>query len=149
LNKQSVEFVVEQIRKYKPEIVVTHDPKGEYGHVNHKRTFNAVNEAVLAAGDATKFTKSVETYGVWTPSAFYVHLYGQNKITFDIYKKLDAFGGKTAFEIASDAFGRHFSQHNGHHTVQRDGVDKWPMANFGRYWIDPNIGIDPISKIIN
>ncbi|MDD4937854.1 MAG: PIG-L family deacetylase [Candidatus Shapirobacteria bacterium] len=137
--EENVEFIVEQIRKYRPQIVITHDQRGEYGHDSHKKTFKAVCKAVTVSGDLDQFPESAQEYGVWTADELYVHLYGQNQIFFDIDKELSAFDGSTAFDLAKAAFDRHKSQHNGNHTVQKDSIDGWPMAEFGLFWINPNL----------
>ncbi len=104
------EKLTREIRRFKPEVVITHDIEGEYGNPGHKLVSKNCREAVEAAPDETMFPASAEEYGVWQVKKFYLHLYKENGITMDFDKPLDYFGGKTAFEIAQEAYAFHPSQ---------------------------------------
>ena len=43
------------IRELKPDVVVTHDAGGDYGHPDHIATHNATGEALYAAGDPAQY----------------------------------------------------------------------------------------------
>ena len=45
--------LVDYIRRLKPQVVITHDPYGGYGHPDHIRCCEAVTAAFYAAGQAT------------------------------------------------------------------------------------------------
>ena len=64
----------------------------------------------------------------------YIHLYGEEKdqVRFD-WKgtKLEAFGGKTSFEVAEDGFRCHISQQNTDYHVEDWGP--WDNSLFGLY----------------
>jgi LmbE family N-acetylglucosaminyl deacetylase len=47
--------VVRAMRKIKPDVVITHDPSGGYGHPDHVAVHNAVVSAFEAAGDPEKY----------------------------------------------------------------------------------------------
>jgi LmbE family N-acetylglucosaminyl deacetylase len=107
-------FLTEQIRRYKPKVVVSHDLNGEYGHGMHILTARKALEAVTdLAWDETCFPESAARYGVWDVDKLYLHLYPENRVTMDWRVPLAAFGGRTALEIADAAFAEHVSQYPG------------------------------------
>ena len=104
------EKLTREIRRFKPEVVITHDVNGEYGNPGHKLVSKKCQEAVAAASDPDKFPASAEEYGTWQVKKFYLHLYQENQIVMDFDTPLSAFNGKTAFEMAQDAYAFHQSQ---------------------------------------
>ncbi len=50
-----VEAMVTVLRQLRPQVVVTYDPAGSYGHPDHVRVHQATTEAVARAGDPTAF----------------------------------------------------------------------------------------------
>lgn len=105
-------FIVGLLRQYKPEVVVTHDVNGEYGHGAHRVCADAMKNAVVTAAKADKYTDSAKAYGIWEVKKLYLHLYPENQIEMDWDQPLSAFGGRTGFEVAQDAYAWHFSQHD-------------------------------------
>lgn len=99
-----------EIRRFKPEVVITHDIEGEYGNPGHKLVSRKCREAVEAAADPDRFPASAEEYGTWQVKKFYIHLYRENQIVLDFDTPLSAFDGKTAFEMAQEAYAFHKSQ---------------------------------------
>lgn len=88
------------LNRYKPKVAVLHGFDGEYGHGAHMLNTATFIEAVENPTD-----------GLYLPEKIYVHLYKENPLTLDIDSPLDAFGGKTAFQVSQEAFGFHKSQH--------------------------------------
>ncbi len=109
-KEKVLSFLVEQIRKYKPSVIVTHDPKGEYGHGAHKWTSEMVSQAFELSGDAAQYPESAEEYGVWAAAKLYKHLYKENRMLLETDTPLPLFGGRTAFEVAKLGYTRHKSQ---------------------------------------
>lgn len=105
-------YLVELIRKHRPEVLVTHDYKGEYGHSQHVACAYSTERAVSYAADESRFTASAREYGTWDVKKFYVHL-GDNPTIMDWHRPLDCFNGKTSFEIACEAYQMHISQMGG------------------------------------
>ena len=105
------EFQVEQIRRFKPLVVVTHAENGEYGHGAHILTALSVERAVDAA-DPEIFPESAERYGAWDTPKTYLHEYGDDEtITVLNYEEpSDALGGLTPFETAQEAYRLHITQ---------------------------------------
>lgn len=125
-------YLVRYFRQYKPEIVFSHDPEGEYGHWQHKRLSAAVQKAVKLCGDSSYDPESVSEYGTWEVKKCYLHLYEDNSISVPMTVPLDSFSGKTAMQIAAEAYAEHKSQHNGNHEVTNKGI--YSLENFGLYY---------------
>ncbi len=92
-----IAYIEELYNRFTPQVVVAHDLNGEYGHGAHMLY---AETAWTAAQQAAH-----------TPHKVYLHLYEENPIVMDADTPLAAFSGRTAFEVATDAFGHHESQH--------------------------------------
>ncbi|MBQ6892828.1 MAG: PIG-L family deacetylase, partial [Clostridia bacterium] len=88
------------LNTYKPQVLVLHDFKGEYGHGMHIFATNTIIDTIENAAE-----------GDFVPNKIYVHLYKQNEIILPIDDPLDFFGGKSAFNVSQEAFRYHKSQH--------------------------------------
>lgn len=108
----SQKFIVEQLRRFKPEVVVTHDTNGEYGHGAHKTCADLMLKCIPMAAGTAKFTDSLNTWGAWEVKKLYLHLYPENAIEMDWDQPLTAFDGKTGYEMAVEGYNWHFSQHD-------------------------------------
>ena len=106
-----VNFQVEQLRRFKPSVVVGHDLNGEYGHGMHMLGANALRAAVDRASDSSWHTESFDRYGSWNTQKLYLHLYRENAIMMDWDIPLVRFGGATAYEMAVAGYDAHKSQH--------------------------------------
>ena len=105
-----MKLVTEAIRKYKPEVIVTHGIKGEYGHSAHRVTSEAARLCTGYAANKKKFPESAKEYGTWQVSKLYLHEYDKNQIVMDWNQPLSAFGGKTGFDVAEEAYQFHATQ---------------------------------------
>ncbi len=105
-----VESLTVSFRRLRPEVVISHDLDGEYGHFQHKLLARAVLRAAALAGDPTYDAASAAQYGVWSVKKVYLHLYPENTVTLDMYAPLAAFDGKNALEVDIAAFSCHYSQ---------------------------------------
>ncbi len=131
-NKKHVyEVVTGWIRRFKPDVLVTHDLKGEYGHGAHRVCADAVTHCLEHAANPEKYKKSVKEYGTWDVPKCYVHLYGEQVIDLNWQVPLQAFGGKTGFEVAQEAFLCHKSQQAGEYRVVDGG--EYDCSLFGLY----------------
>lgn len=128
----AVSLLVEQIRRFRPDVVVTHDLDGEYGHGAHKLTALATEKAVDAGNEDEKYPDSAEEYGVWQVKKCYLHLYSKNKTEMDWEEPLDAFGGKTALEMAKEGYALHVSQHFRDRPIEDSG--EYDNAAYGLYY---------------
>lgn len=93
-------YVVEQMRRFKPKVVVTHDFAGEYGHGQHMVYADLVAKAVEITNDPAQYPELAEKYGTWDVPKTYIHLYEENQIIMDWDQPLERFNGKTAFEVS-------------------------------------------------
>ncbi|MBN2239252.1 MAG: PIG-L family deacetylase [Dehalococcoidales bacterium] len=60
--------IVKIFREIKPDVVITHDEGGNYGHPDHIATNRATREAFFASGDASKYPEAGEPF---QPSKLY------------------------------------------------------------------------------
>ena len=124
-------LLVARIRRYKPEVIVTQDLKGEYGHNQHKVTAQAMMYAIEAAADPAQFPESAEAYGVWQVKKLYHHLYKQNQIEMDWETPLDSLNGYTPLKVAQLGMEEHASQIQ-YFVVKSHGT--YDNAKFGLYF---------------
>lgn len=106
-----VSYITACIRRFKPLVVVSHDLDGEYGHGTHVLASAALTEAITYAADETRYPDSAVAYGTWEIEKLYLHLYEEKQIQMNFDVPLEAFNGKTAFEVSRDGFNCHKSQH--------------------------------------
>ena len=76
---RAINFVAEQIRRYRPDVIITHDLNGEYGHDNHKATAYAVTQAFFVAADPNATATNLVGLPPWQAQKLYVHLYPTNR----------------------------------------------------------------------
>lgn len=93
-------FVVEQLRRFKPQVVVGHDFDGEYGHGQHMAYADMLAAALEVSNNDKKYKESAQKYGVWDVPKAYFHLYKDNPIIMDWDQPLERFGGMTAFKVS-------------------------------------------------
>lgn len=93
------EFVITQLRRFKPQVVVGHDIEGEYMHGMHMVYTDALINVVDQANDPSAFPEVAEKYGVWDVPKTYLHLYKENPIYIDYDVPLDSWDGMTAFQV--------------------------------------------------
>lgn len=151
-EEKLLEYVTEMIRKYQPDVIVTHDVDGEYGHGAHKACCYAVQKCIEFAADPRKYPASADTYGAWQVKKAYIHLYeGElGQIDFDWRIPMEAFDGKTIHEITSEAFELHQSQYvTGTYAVEDFGA--YDNSLFGLYYstVGPDTGMNDLFENID
>lgn len=132
--------IAELLRKYKPDVLVLQDEKGEYGHGVHRAITYVSKRAVPLAADASYDPETALRYGLWDVPKVYIHLYAENQIKMDWKKPLTAFDGKTGLEVATEAFRKHVTQ-QGHWDVWDGG--KWDNSLFGLW--HTTVGADVVG----
>lgn len=115
--------VVSVIRQVQPEVLVTQDERGEYGHGAHRACADACKLAIAAAADEKQYRESAKAYGAWQVKKLYLHLYGENQLRMDWRAPLSAFGGKDGLTVATEALEFHVSQ----------TMNGWAMEDGGQY----------------
>lgn len=138
-------FVTEQLRRFKPLVVVGHDFNGEYGHGMHMIYADLLAKAIEISGDETVFPVSASAYGVWEVKKAYFHLYEQNRITMDYDTPQDCFGGLSAFQVTQKyGYPCHVSQQytwftrwingRGNSITEASQIKTYSPCEFGLYY---------------
>lgn len=122
-------YVMTLLRKYKPEVVVTHDVGGEYGHAAHKVCADAMQYCVEHAPDPEILPEIAAEYGTWDVKKLYLHLYPENKITMDWNIQLASMDWKTSLQLAQEAYELHVTQETTNYVVTDEGETS--CAEFG------------------
>ncbi|MBQ8580270.1 MAG: PIG-L family deacetylase [Oscillospiraceae bacterium] len=138
-------FVVEQIRRFKPQVAIGHDLKGEYKHGMHMVYADLLVKALDMTADATVFPESADKYGTWDVPKTYLHLYEENKIVIDYDVPLDSFDGLTAFQASQKLgypchksqqwtwFTRWLNGSGGNKITKATEIETYNPAHFGLY----------------
>ena len=144
LGKNKVRsYLIELFRRYRPEVVVTHDLHGEYGHGVHKVCADAVINALDKSGNAKYDRESAKAWGTWNVPKCYLHLYEKNQVVFSWRDmKMETFGGRTAFEVADDAWHCHLSQQESKYEVYTEGPYDSQIFGLYRSLVGPDTAHD-------
>lgn len=105
-------YVVQLLRRYQPDVIVTQAFDGEYGHAAHQVCADSLLRAVELAQDETYDPASAQEFGTWQVKKLYVHKTAEGiaPTIMDWRKPLEYFGGKTGFDVAQEAYGYHKTQ---------------------------------------
>ena len=148
-------FTTEAIRRFQPQVVVTQDFNGEYGHGAHMLLAHAVKDGVEGASDASVYPDSAAAYGVFNVPKAYFHLYDHNPIRLDLRQPIASLGGQTAVEAAAEAYKQHVSQQWMDFYVSDDSNDtnKYApkCADFGLYrsLVGEDTGNDMMEHLVS
>ena len=124
-KEQLLGYVVEQLRRFDPMVVIGHDFNGEYGHGMHQVYVDLLVQALDIINDETAYPESAEKYGLWDVPKTYVHLYETDPIVIDYDTPLESFDGMTAFQVTQTyGFPSHVSQ-------QKTMFYKWLYGKHG------------------
>ena len=134
-------YVMGLIRRYKPEVMITHDKGGEYGHGAHKVTADASVYCVENASNVSVLPALAETYGTWTVQKLYLHMGDENVIHMNWNVPLESMGGKTSEQLAQEAFLLHVTQQKTSYVVTDEG--KTGNANFSLVYT--TVGSDTVG----
>ena len=124
------EWIVGLYRQYKPEVVVTQDTNGEYGHKQHMMIADAAQNCIALAANEDEFTASTIAYGTWQVKKLYLPLYPETQITFDWTVPLKSMNGATGIELAEEAYTLHKTQASSGMSVTETGT-KYDNRVFG------------------
>lgn len=119
----AMDVVAAMLDRLRPEVVVTHDLKGEYGHGAHM----AVAELCL------KIIRDGERPLAYPPKKLYLHLWEENQLMMDWETPLSHFGGQTAIEVATAAYKCHVSQQGFSHKFRSGKVFRFEVKSHGMY----------------
>lgn len=138
-------FVAEAMRRCKPQVVITQDFNGEYGHGQHMYCNACTVKAFDGVADASYCSDSANKYGTWSPSKLYIHLLEDKNIKLDLRQPLTSFGGKTAIEVARQAYKCYESQQWCWFTI--DDYGETDNSSFGLY--RTNVGDDTCADVMD
>ena len=126
--------VASLIRRYRPDVIVTQDLiNGEDKHGMHRAAADATVNAVKQAADGSFDAASLRSLPPWQVFKLYLHLYPQNRIIMPWDQMpLTRFGGKTAADVAKEAFKKHVSQQKTRHKVYL--CNPYDSKDFGLYF---------------
>ena len=143
-----IQYQTELLRRFRPQVVVTHDRQGEYGHGAHRLSALAMEQAVLLAADPSYDPATAELYGVWDTPKLYLHMAEESPLVLDVDRPLAAFGGKTAFEVAWEAMMYHQSQLQYAHRPQKESQEfpRYDCRRFGL--VRSTVGEDTAGDIM-
>lgn len=145
-KEELLQFVTEQLRRYRPLVAVGHDPKGEYGHGMHQLTAELLMEAAQLSSEPDAFPELDEKYGCWSVPKCYLHLYPDNQITMNWDIPLESFHGLTAYQVTKErGFPCHKSQIKDFAWYFRGSelasqVEKYSPCQYGLY--QTSVGLD-------
>lgn len=117
------EWVTELYRQYQPEVVVTHDKDGEYGHKQHMMVAEAAQDCIELAATEGEYLDSFMKYGTWQVKKLYLHLWPENQLTFDWSVPLVSMNGSTGLELAIEAYDLHKTQAASGMSVTETGTE--------------------------
>lgn len=110
-EQKTIDYMVNVIREKQPEVIVSHDLGGEYGHGNHMFTAVCLLKAVELANDPNYHLESYEQFGLHETKKLYLHLYEENQIHMTVFDEpLDEYDGMSAIEAAQVGILQYASQ---------------------------------------
>ncbi len=125
-------WVASVIRQTKPEVIVSQDVDGEYGHPMHRVLVATLQNVCGKTGDAAFAPESAAAFGTWEAKKVYLHLWPENSSRFDWEQPLASFGGKTGMELAAYAYSLHVTQRTSGMSVEETGAE-YDNHLFGLY----------------
>ncbi len=111
-EQKLIDFQVEMIDRFKPQVIVAHDIEGEYHHGAHMANTWSLQKALEIAS--------------WDVPKTYIHLWSENKVKMNWDQPLSKFNGMTAYEVSKLGYECHKSQHWTWFTrwLKGDGINK-------------------------
>lgn len=140
--------VVEAVRKHRPQVLVTHSAAGEEGHGARMLAADAARRAVTLAAQPASFPESAAAYGPWQVRKLYLRGFVEPVVRCRWDLPLEAFGEKTALQVADEACTFYVSR------MGRDRTFTLPSETgetvLGLLWTDvgPDTGIGDLMEHI-
>ncbi len=128
-----LDYTLGLIDTFKPQVIVGHDIDGEYGHGAH----------ILNAHLLLKAVEVSEEF----PKKMYLHLYAENEIVLDVDAILNNYDGRSAFEVAEDAFAHHVSQST-YFQVSKSGFYSLQKYGLAYTTVGVDTGNDMLENIV-
>jgi len=125
------DMLTDQLLKYRPQVIVTHDEEGEYGHGQHILTVECLKRAIVNAASEEWVEKNTPDMQMYSVPKCYFHMYSNNRVVLPWDTLYITKAGKTAYRVAVDAFREHISQWETGFRVYIEG--KYDSRNYGLY----------------
>lgn len=120
---QFVRHVTRIVRIYKPDVLVTHSQDGEGIDGGHRVCADAAIRAIASAMDSKyDVGYGYKLYGNYQLPKLYLHAPATGEVTLNYNEPLSYFNGKSAFEVASEAYMMQDYQKKMTETLRTDGV---------------------------
>lgn len=103
-------WLTKLIRQYRPDVLLTHDTEGEYGHPAHKIAASTAINCYDLAAQPDYDPESASMFGTWQVKKLYLHYYAAERIVMNWDIPLLRFHGQTAWDIAQLAVRKYKSQ---------------------------------------
>jgi LmbE family N-acetylglucosaminyl deacetylase len=130
-ENKAAEWLAQQIRRYRPDVIVTHALDGESGHANHVGCALSVTKAFAWAADAGALpVDAASQLAPWQAKKLYVHRWPIRSLAFRQDLPV-APGGKTCLEVGEAGGREHVSQ--GYATQTFAELDGPGVSRFGLY----------------
>lgn len=130
-EQKAAEYLVLQIRRYRPDVIVSHALDGEYGHPNHVGCALSVTKAFAGASDAAMFPVPPEGPPPWTPKKLYLHRWATRPLEHRWDVRVPGLGGQTCLDVGIEGGRQHVSQ--GYANKDFSELDGEKSSKFGLY----------------
>ncbi|MFI5337508.1 MAG: PIG-L deacetylase family protein, partial [Opitutales bacterium] len=137
-ENKAAEYLVQQIRRYRPDVIIGHALDGEYGHPNHVASALATTKAFAGASDPAMFPVPPGGPAPWTPKKLYVHRWATRPMEFRQDVPLPGRNGQTCLELGNLGGRQHVSQ--GYADKDIAELDGPMLTKFGLY--SSSVGFD-------
>jgi LmbE family N-acetylglucosaminyl deacetylase len=137
---KAAQYLADQIRLYRPEVILTQDLQGEYGAQYYNGFFGNGNHMATAEATADAFALAANpSYSdgltPWQADKLYTHLYNHDtaapmlsKLLMDWSTPYAALGSQTPLQVANEGLAMHASQGGA------DLVTEWDGKRFSEQW---------------
>lgn len=134
-------FIVEMYRRFQPNVLVTHDLNGEYGHGVHCLVADLATKALELSNDPASYPESFRRYGLWDVKKAYLHLYADNPIDMEWEMDLASYGGTNIWDVIRNALNQYDSQLKYYgNSLTRNPEKVYDCTRFGLY--RSTVGLD-------
>ena len=137
-------FIVELYRRFQPNVLVTHDLNGEYGHGVHCLVADLATKALELSNDPLSYPDSFKKYGLWNVKKAYLHLYAENPIDMEWEMDLASYGGMNIWDVIRNAMNQYDSQLKYYgESLTRNPNKVYDCTRFGLYrtTVGPDTGL--------
>ncbi len=128
--------LTEQLLRYRPQVVVSHDVNGEYGHGQHMLTVACLRKALSYAEDTAYINEHFSAVQPWSVRKCYLHMWEKDRIFIDWNQlTMTKMGNISAAQAANLGYSQHKSQHGfyQHIFIGGRGRSDYDSRDYGLY----------------